>query len=71
MPPNPRDRESANPLGDNGIYFVGDDWNQRVAKTKFAGMSKFGKPAKGHISLQDHGNPVEFRNIKIRAIDVK
>ncbi len=24
MPPNPRDRESANPLGDNGIYFVGE-----------------------------------------------
>ena len=24
MPPNPRDRDSANPLGDNGIYFVGD-----------------------------------------------
>lgn len=24
MPPNPRDREDANPLGDNGIYFVGD-----------------------------------------------
>ena len=45
-----------------------DDWNERVAKSKFAKMEGFGKPTKGFISLQDHGNPVSFRNIKIRPI---
>ena len=45
-----------------------DDWNARVAKSKFAKMEQFGKPISGHICLQDHGNPVSFRNIKIRAV---
>ena len=46
-----------------------DDWNARVAKSKFASMKDFGKPTSGHICLQDHGNLVSFRNIKIRVID--
>ena len=55
----------------NGIsyyYFkIGDEeWNKRVAKSKFAKYARFGKAKKGHICLQDHGNPVSFRNIKIR-----
>lgn len=45
-----------------------DDWNERVAKSKFAKMLQFGKPTKGHICLQDHGNLVAFRNVKIRPI---
>ena len=48
-----------------------DDWNSRVAKSKFATMANFGKPASGHICLQDHGNLVSFRNIKIRVIEPK
>ena len=57
----------------NGVsyfYFnVGDDdWNERVAKSKFAKYPQFGKAGKGHICLQDHGNEVAYRNIKIRAI---
>ncbi|MDX1962422.1 MAG: PQQ-dependent sugar dehydrogenase [Pirellulales bacterium] len=44
------------------------DWNDRVAKSKFASMPLFGKAKKGHISLQDHGNQVSFRNIKIRQL---
>lgn len=48
-----------------------DDWNQRVAKSKFAKFENFGKPTKGHICLQDHNNPVKFRNIKIRVIETK
>jgi 3-keto-disaccharide hydrolase len=48
-----------------------DDWNERVAKSKFAKMPEFGKPTKGHICLQDHGNLVAFRNVKIRPIAKK
>ncbi len=43
-----------------------NDWNQRVAKSKFANMAGFGKAGAGHICLQDHGDMVSFRNIKIR-----
>jgi hypothetical protein len=50
-------------------YEIGsDNWNQRVAKSKFAKMPGFGKAEKGHLCLQDHGNEVAFRNIKIRAL---
>ena len=47
------------------------DWDERVAKSKFAKMPNFGKPTSGYICLQDHGNPVSFRNIKIRVIEKK
>jgi len=57
------------------------DWDEKVAKSKFAkweGKDKqtgemigFGKPTKGYICLQDHGNVVSFRNIKIRPIASK
>lgn len=45
-----------------------DDWNARVAKSKFAKYELFGKPSRGHICLQDHGNEVAYRNIKIRVL---
>lgn len=44
------------------------EWDQMVAKSKFATMPGFGKAVKGHIALQDHGDPVWFRNIKIREL---
>ncbi|TWT84186.1 hypothetical protein CA13_56620 [Planctomycetes bacterium CA13] len=45
-----------------------DDWNERVANSKFGSMPLFGKATKGHVALQDHGNEVAFRSLKIRPI---
>jgi len=37
-----------------------------VQKSKYAAYENFGEASKGHLLLQDHGNLVSFRNIKIR-----
>ena len=50
-------------------YEIGSaDWNEKVAKSKFAKLPGFAKSAKGRICLQDHGNEVAFRNLKIREV---
>jgi hypothetical protein len=49
--------------------FGSDDWNKRVEASKFAKMDRFGKEKKGHIDLQDHGDEVAYRNIKIKRLD--
>jgi 3-keto-disaccharide hydrolase len=46
-----------------------DDWNRRVAGSKFADWKKFGRNARGYIDLQDHGDEVWFRNVRIRSFD--
>ena len=46
-----------------------DDWKDRVSKSKFRDMPKFGSFKSGLICLQDHSDRVEFRNIKIRVIE--
>ena len=40
---------------------------QRIAKSKFKDVARFGKLHKGHILLQDHGDAVCYRNVKIRG----
>ena len=44
------------------------EWDQMVANSKFKTMPAFGKALKGHIALQDHGDGVYYRNIKIREL---
>ncbi|RPH33989.1 DUF1080 domain-containing protein [bacterium] len=39
------------------------------AESKFKERKEFGEAARGHILLQDHGNQVFFRNIKIRVLN--
>ena len=45
-----------------------DDWKQRVAASKFNEWPNYGKATRGHIGLQDHGDWVAFRNIRIRVL---
>jgi hypothetical protein len=43
-------------------------WKDLVATSKFREIPGFGENAEGRILLQDHGNVVGFRNIKIREL---
>lgn len=44
-----------------------DAWRELVAGSKFAGMPDFGRMPTGHIAIQDHGDVVRFRSIRIRT----
>ncbi|MDO4585830.1 MAG: DUF1080 domain-containing protein [Planctomycetia bacterium] len=49
--------------------FIGsDDWNEKVAQSKFAETKEYGTTPVGRILLQDHGNQVWFRNISITEL---
>jgi hypothetical protein len=43
-------------------------WKDLVAASKFKDIPGFGENAEGRILLQDHGNVVAFKNIKIKEI---
>ena len=48
---------------------VGNEmWNALVSKSKFADWDGFGKFIQGKIALQDHGNMVSYRDIKIKEL---
>jgi hypothetical protein len=50
-------------------YEIGSpDWEARVRASKFGEMPGYGRARTGHIALQDHGDWVAFRNIRIRPI---
>ena len=52
------------------VYELGtDEWKAMVAETKFAEWPDYGVQREGHIGLQDHGDPVRFRNLRIRRLN--
>ncbi|UIJ47143.1 DUF1080 domain-containing protein [Sphingomonas cannabina] len=53
------------------VTFGDAAWRKRVAASKFATMPLFGTFPSGVIGLQDHGEPVAFRNIKLRRLDAR
>jgi hypothetical protein len=57
----------------NGVkvveYEIGSaDWEARVKASKFAKLANYGRITRGYIALQDHGDLVSYRNVKIRAL---
>jgi hypothetical protein len=45
-----------------------EDWQVRVAASKFAGWPNYSKASRGHIGLQDHGDPVAYRTLRILVL---
>jgi hypothetical protein len=57
----------------NGVtvvdYELGSaDWLARLQASMFRDVSTYGRERRGHIALQDHGDEVAFRAIKIRPL---
>ena len=57
----------------NGVKVVeyelwNDEWDELVAASKWDTLSGYGRQRRGHIALQDHGDWVAYRNIKIRPL---
>ena len=51
-------------------YVIGSpEWQTLVADSKWKSHPDYGSTRKGHIALQDHDNPVWFRNIKIKRME--
>jgi hypothetical protein len=58
----------------NGVKVVAydlgsDDFKARVAASKFRAWPQFAASPTGHIALQNHGDAVAFRDIRIRPLD--
>jgi Domain of Unknown Function (DUF1080) len=57
----------------NGVkiveYEIGSpDWLARLAAGPFRDVTTYGREPRGHIALQDHGDRVAYRAIKIRSL---
>lgn len=46
-----------------------NNWAALIADSKFATWPGFGKSKTGHFALQDHTDPVWFKNLKVKRLD--
>ena len=46
----------------------GPEWEDLIANSNFKDWPGFGQAKEGRIALQDHGNQVAYRNIRIREL---
>lgn len=58
----------------NGVQIItfpvsGSEWGNMIQNSKFKDWEGFGQNKTGGIGLQDHGNMVSFKNIKIKDLD--
>lgn len=44
------------------------DWERRVKASKFSAWPAYGRARRGHIGVQDHGDRVAFRNMRIKVL---
>jgi hypothetical protein len=52
-----------------GQYELGSpEWMAKVKASKFDAWKGYGRAPRGRIALQDHGDVVSFRNIRIRVL---
>ena len=49
----------------------GPEWEEMIDNSKFKDWNSFGTYTSGKIALQDHGDPVWFRNVRIRDLSSK
>ena len=47
-----------------------DDWDQRIAQSKFSDVEGFGRNRFGKIMLTDHGSEVWYRNIEFELLPI-
>ena len=54
------------------VAYVGsDEWNQRIAASKFSDVEGFGTIQIGHIMITDHKDEVWYRNIYVRDLSAQ
>jgi type 1 glutamine amidotransferase len=50
------------------VDLAGDEFKKLLAESKFKDWEKFAKNTSGFIALQDHGDDVWFRGLKVRSL---